>query len=525
MDMKISGQRWAFSAGCLCLILALSISYPPGSLKRAALAAPSITFLVDTNSETNDATPGDNVCANSGGDCSLRAAVQEANALAPADIITLPAGTYHLTMKLDVTHDLTINGAGRTTTIIDGAGSAGAWGFQVSPDYDLALNNLTLRNFPKALIIYTGDETNHGEVSLSGCNLRDNLNTDASNPGSAVANYCDGCTVNLSNTKVYNNSSPACGAFENQGTLNIESGSSIYENDATFGVGGAICNEGGELGITLASIYDNTASGASNNYGGAVYQSNGGTGIYQGQIYNNSADELGGGIYIAAGTFSLQSSTVSGNDAPSGGGLYLNVVTASIDLANIAANEANYGAGIYSSGALTITNSAIISNTATSNGGGVRVQAGTTTLLNSTVSGNQADGNGAGLLVNSTGVLKLGSVTIRNNTANADDNGDGAGGGVYNGSGSLSIKNSIIAGNEDLTASIFEVYDPDCVGTLTSEGYNLIGKVNSISCQVSGNLTGVMQGSLSPGIERRARIPDPERVLDLPPPGALRPGS
>ncbi|MEZ4485138.1 MAG: hypothetical protein R2864_11285 [Syntrophotaleaceae bacterium] len=52
------------------------------------------SFTVDTTSDSVDVNPGDSICADSDGSCSLRAAVMEANALAGADAIALPAGTY-----------------------------------------------------------------------------------------------------------------------------------------------------------------------------------------------------------------------------------------------------------------------------------------------------------------------------------------------------------------------------------------------------------------------------------------------
>src|SRR3989338_1764620 len=88
-------------------------------------AAPALaaTFTVSKIADTNDG-----VC---GADCSLREAIGAANALPGADVITLPAGTYTLSIvgagedlnatgDLDITGDLTINGAGDTSTIIDG---------------------------------------------------------------------------------------------------------------------------------------------------------------------------------------------------------------------------------------------------------------------------------------------------------------------------------------------------------------------------------------------------------------------
>lgn len=87
------------------------------------LAAHAASITVDSTADAVDAAPGNGVCATAGGDCTLRAAIQEANALAGDDTITLPAGTYTLTIAgaheynaatgdLDIRENLTITGAG-----------------------------------------------------------------------------------------------------------------------------------------------------------------------------------------------------------------------------------------------------------------------------------------------------------------------------------------------------------------------------------------------------------------------------
>src|SRR5262245_30316248 len=55
------------------------------------------SFLVDDTADVGDASRGDGTCATRAGTCTLRAAVQEANALTGPDTITLPAGVYRLT--------------------------------------------------------------------------------------------------------------------------------------------------------------------------------------------------------------------------------------------------------------------------------------------------------------------------------------------------------------------------------------------------------------------------------------------
>ena len=56
-------------------------------------------YTVNTTLDTVDTNPGDGLALDSHGNTSLRAAVMEANAGAGADTITLPAGTYQLSIS------------------------------------------------------------------------------------------------------------------------------------------------------------------------------------------------------------------------------------------------------------------------------------------------------------------------------------------------------------------------------------------------------------------------------------------
>ena len=98
-----------------------------GALLYAAIGpATAAPFVVTTTADSNDGACTVSLC-------SLRDAVIAANASGGADIITLPAGTYTLTIggrgedaaatgDLDINNSLTINGAGAATTIVDGGG-------------------------------------------------------------------------------------------------------------------------------------------------------------------------------------------------------------------------------------------------------------------------------------------------------------------------------------------------------------------------------------------------------------------
>jgi len=123
------------------------------------------------------------------------------------------------------------------------------------------------------------------------------------------------------------------------------------------------------------------------------------------------------------------------------------------------------GGGIINFGTLSITNSTLSGNTASScrscvaRGGGI-FNAGTLSLTNSTLRGNTAcsgdncTGFGGGIYNDSgcDGCSGLGGVTLRNDTmtVNAAYSGTGSsgdGGGIYNNSGSLTSHNDTIKNN------------------------------------------------------------------------------
>lgn len=88
-------------------------------------------FVVDTPQDSVDALGGDGACADSEQRCSLRAAIQESNALAGDDTIVLGSGDFVLTITgaaenaaasgdLDITANVTVTGAGAHASFIDG---------------------------------------------------------------------------------------------------------------------------------------------------------------------------------------------------------------------------------------------------------------------------------------------------------------------------------------------------------------------------------------------------------------------
>jgi hypothetical protein len=120
--------------------------------------------------------------------------------------------------------------------------------------------------------------------------------------------------------------------------------------------------------------------------------------------------------------------------------------------------------------------------------------------VNSTVSGNSAARSGGGIYNSASpalpgsGTSHLYNVTIANNTADSTDDGAGEGGGIFVEDGAVTLANSIVANNADNSTT--GTQHPDCSGTLSSEGHNLIENTGGcvIAGSVLGNITGVAPG-------------------------------
>ncbi|MDF1512608.1 MAG: choice-of-anchor Q domain-containing protein [Anaerolineae bacterium] len=422
------------------------------------------TFQVDSPLDSHDANPGDGTCADTGNHCTLRAAIEEANALAGADEINLPAFTYNISMgEIDIKTDVTIHGASESNTILVGASYGGARGFDVWADALLTLDYVTMKEFQRA-ISYAG-------------------------------------TADISDTTFTLNSSGSCGAIGGEGVLSLTR-VTIFQNQATSQDGGGACL-GGDVTVDSSTI---SANSAARNGGGlhinryaqvtmtnsivANNQSDqNGAGIYLNDdadldidfvdIYANNAIGNGGGIAHGGNTLAIQNSTLYNNQAGSAGGAIFNISTMNFSFTSITGNSAGAAGGG-------------ISDDRTSGTGWVY-------LTNTTISGNNADTNGGGIFSNS-GTMKVFSSTITNNTADADGNNDGEAGGVYRAdsasSGDLTIKNTIIAENQDASTGDFAVVVTDCDADLVSAGFNLIGVGQGTGrCSITGDLSGNQVGS------------------------------
>ncbi|MFL5802640.1 MAG: choice-of-anchor Q domain-containing protein [Roseiflexaceae bacterium] len=486
--------RAARAATCCALLVGLLLHASTVSIAHAA------TIVVSTTADE----------LNADGDCSLREAVRAANLDSPvdgcpagsgADTIVLAPSVYQLSIAgaeedaaltgdLDITHDLSITGAGTSATAIDGNRLDRVLDVRGA---SVHLAHLSIRNG-------SADTSGGGGVNDAGALTLDDVvvsGNQAAEDGGGVANT--GALV-LSHSDISDNSSENVGGgITNQGTI-AATDSHIMGNTA-FTSGGGISNDNsGGVALTGSSVMMNMAS-----RGGGISNVSGAVTVIDSEITGNMATEVDGGGILNEATLTVLGSMVGDNMAHEGkgGGIFNQGGTGSVTASIISGNmSGNRGGGIANSGALTVLATAVVSNTAESHafpfgypayGGGI-ANSGILTITNSTVSGNMAFDDGGGIYnqadIPGAARLSLNNVTIANNMADSDGQGSGDGGGIINQTGdTVSLQNTIVAGNEDHSSGTGAAVVPDCVGAFDSRGYNLIGDRSVSTC--AGFVNGV----------------------------------
>ncbi|WP_157578353.1 right-handed parallel beta-helix repeat-containing protein [Rudaea cellulosilytica] len=307
------------------------------TVMAASVTAHAAIFNVNNSADTVDSSPGDGNCADAFGNCTLRAAVMEANALPGAHTINLPAGTYILaiagrgenaaaTGDLDITGNLTITGAGAALTFIDGGTIDRV--FDVLPGAVARLDGITVRNGNPGPGGATG-----GGISNAGTMVLSNSTVASSTAGDGGGIYNGGTMAvegslvvgNAGNGGAFSDTDGLGGGISNSGTMTVNN-STVSGNTAPgvywWGVaGGGIFNDEGMVTVTASTISGNTVgSGVVNLNGNVIIENStvsgntGSTGLGGGGIFNAS--------FGAHATLSLISSTVAANlaDAPDGFG-------------------------------------------------------------------------------------------------------------------------------------------------------------------------------------------------------------
>lgn len=462
------------------------------TLTSLSMNAHAAVFNVNSTLDIPDSTLGDCLCAAGPlAVCTLRAAVMEANNCATTPHqINVPANTYNLTIggaglaavgDLDVLQDMTITGAGQTTTIVDGF-AMGDRIFDVNSAASLTLEDITLRKGATAtpgggirnagtlsLDAVTvkqcsssaaagGGISNTGTATLAGSTLSNNT---ASLEGGGLFNTGT-ATLAYSTVKI-NTSGQEGGGIFNTGSLAL-SDSYVNGNTAsgTYDGGGLYTDSASTTTLTDSSVLDNVAGGD----GGGVYGATAVT-VSGSDISGNAAAGDGGGFYAGA-DLDVTTTWVQNNDADNGGGVYA-AADLTISHATLSSNSASpgNGGGVYVVGAdAIVSQSDIWENDALSgDGGGFYLDDATLDIEDSTVDANTARYDGGGLIVTNGATVTAHQVTLYNNNTIAGD-----GGGFYG--DDYTFSDSIIESNTAPSA-----YD-ECYGAPTSAGYNNINNAS-----------------------------------------------
>jgi CSLREA domain-containing protein len=130
-----------------------------GTVCIAAHQAQAATFVVNGTGDAGDAVAGNGVCATAGGVCTLRAAIQEANALAGADTITFSVGSGLqsiapasalpvISTEIDIDGTTQPGFAGTPLIKIVGTGAIDSLGFVIT-GVNSSLRGLIIVGFPR----------------------------------------------------------------------------------------------------------------------------------------------------------------------------------------------------------------------------------------------------------------------------------------------------------------------------------------------------------------------------------------
>ncbi len=357
------------------------LAFINGSSTGSSVGSINLTdgYLVNSTSDDIDSAPGDGYCGNSLGECTLRAAVMEANTDYIKDKINIPAGVYQLTIAptvgvnkgaidgdLDITTDMDFVGAGKDTTFIQ-AGSDDTNGidrvfhiFNTNVDF----NNLTIRygrvnNLPVGT--YYNGQNNTTELPQNGGGIyyqkyldfnaqAENsiavlgFNDDSNLPVNADESLKFPATLNLNNVVVSNNyAQNSGGGIYDSSRTSIYTNSEINNNSSGKYGGGVSRSTINDRVTKLLTEQAFASSSATLNFVNSIVSGNqsvDGAGIYHDRgnkvildentrLLGNIASGNGGGIFNTecsffggVSTITINGSTINSNSAVNGGGVY-----------------------------------------------------------------------------------------------------------------------------------------------------------------------------------------------------------
>ena len=273
-------------------------------------------YEVDTTIDLPDADPGDGVCTrivppgteSIPGRCSLRAAIQEANAGLGREIIELPAGEYSLDLPVErgggslvLRDSVRIQGVGSNASVIRMSRHSG---LEIAAGA-VELNHLALTRSEFGGLIVSG-----GAAELNYVTLRDNTALGGRGGGLTIG---PSASATVRHSSIINNQAAFGGGINNAGTLVLEY-STVANNRANRTAG---VHNVGTLIATAVTISGNANYSATSGLNGAYYGSETSKAMMMNVTITGNVG-MGGdraaGLYIAeGGELAIHNSVVADN--------------------------------------------------------------------------------------------------------------------------------------------------------------------------------------------------------------------
>ncbi len=408
------------------------------------LALLAIVPLSQADKYVNDAT-GDDAGAGTAGDPYKTISNGVFNAVA-GEVVHVAAGTYTLTTNILVTNAITLCGASRTNTILQGQ-------FPAITNRGIYLNHagatveeFTVTGFGMTQNTPAGSGAGGGvylvDGTLQACIVSNNVGADRGGGVYQTAGLISNCVISF-NTNINFSSSGGGGvtaygqvwdcfihdnAATRAGGVAMYAGAllanSVVSNNESYYYGGGIFTDGGV--VSNCTVVNNSIP--ISNRGGGIFCQNDAV-IYNSFIRDNYTAQQGGGVCCySPGTQMIFNTEISGNQAPN-----------------------NYGGGVMlGGGGLVLSNCVISNNYARSYGGGIEASQyahlGLTAVDCRIVGNILSNGCGAGVALCSNSVLE--NCVIRDNIITNLTTAYKFGAGIFcRAGGNGVIRNCLVAGN------------------------------------------------------------------------------
>jgi CSLREA domain-containing protein len=443
----------------------------------AAGCRPLGVFTVNSSADHGDSHSGDGICrtAASATECTLRAALEEANALAGTETIqfNLPAGSeaiFVTSMLPEITGSLTLDGT--TQPGYDGdnprvqingqyVSTPYTDGLRMQSGSDVTVKALKILNFSNNGIFSGGKLTvdrsvftaNHGygigSSAVSPDSVVNTVRNSTMSGNGEEGLYAWNKNLSLEHVLISQNSGPGIANLFGSLSLNDVT---IYDNDATSSAywysGGIYFQGDGVLTITGSTIQANTAMDGRSLAGGIAI--NGGSANITDTLITDNQGFASGGMYIQGGSVHLDGCTLSRNVGWHAGGVFLSDEAGGElwvengtrigkpgegNTASIYSEGYRYGGGIFNQRNIHVSDSYIENNS------GVGIQSEFSADTGSMeITRSHIDGNTLGGIVAWNANLTFTDSALGNNGGN----------GIAMQEGNLLLQNGNVEGNEGI---------------------------------------------------------------------------